>query len=203
MTLDRWLAFLGVLVVVLCTPGPDFAVVLRHALRSPRRGALAAAGVVCGLGVHTTAAGLGLSALVTAHPDVLVVIRYAGAAYLVWLGVQAIRAAIAACGEPTEDPPGSARPFVDGFAGNLLNPKALLFFLGLIPQFVVPGPAVTAQILVLAGSTVAASVVWWSVVVLLAAQGRAAMRRRPVRRSVDGIAGTALIGVAIGVATAA
>src|ERR1700754_1129926 len=83
MTIERWSAFLGVLLVVLCTPGPDFAVVLRHALADARRGVRAAAGIVTGLAVHTTAAALGLSALLAARPDVLVAIRWLGAAYLV------------------------------------------------------------------------------------------------------------------------
>jgi threonine/homoserine/homoserine lactone efflux protein len=88
---------------------------------------------------------------------------------------------------------------VDGLASNLLNPKALLFFLGLIPQFVVPGPGVTAQLLLLAGSTVVAAVLWWAVVILAAARGRAALDRSRVRRAVDAVTGGALLAVAVGV----
>jgi threonine/homoserine/homoserine lactone efflux protein len=84
-------------------------------------------------------------------------------------------------------------------ASNLLNPKALLFFLGLIPQFVVPGPTVTAQLLLLAGTTVVASVLWWAVVIAVAARGRAALARARVRRAVDAVTGGALLAVAIGV----
>ena len=199
MTLERWTAFVGVLLVVLCTPGPDFTVVLRHALASPSRGARAAAGIVTGLTVHTAAAAVGLSAVLAARPDVLTAIRLAGAAYLVWLAAHALRAAL------TRDPAAvparvhSPRPYLDGLASNLLNPKALLFFLGLIPQFVVPGPTVTAQLLLLAGTTVAASVLWWTVVIGVAARGRAALDRSRVRRAVDAVTGGALLAVAIGV----
>jgi threonine/homoserine/homoserine lactone efflux protein len=200
VTLERWTAFVGVLLVVVFTPGPDFAVVLRHALAGPARGVRAAAGNVTGLAGHTAAAALGLSAVLAARPDVLTAIRLAGAAYLVWLAVHALRAAFArdAAGKPAR--PRSPHPYLDGLATNLLNPKALLFFLGLIPQFVVPGPTVTAQLLLLAGTTVAAAVLWWTVVILAAARGRAVLGRSHVRRAVDGVTGGALLAVALGVA---
>ncbi|GAA5116140.1 LysE family translocator [Pseudonocardia adelaidensis] len=199
MTPERWTAFVGVLLVVLCTPGPDFAVVLRHALADPRRGAKAAAGIVTGLAGHTAAAALGLSAVLAARPDVLTAVRFAGAAYLGWLGVQALRAAFARAPAAAARVR-SSRPYLDGLAGNLLNPKALLFFLGLIPQFVVPGPTVTAQLLLLAGTTVLASVMWWAIVIPVVARGRAALARSRVRRAVDAATGGALLAVAVGVA---
>jgi len=201
VTLERWTAFIGVLLVVVFTPGPDFAVVLRHALGGAARGVRAAAGNVTGLAVHTTAAALGLSAVLAARPDVLTAIRLAGAAYLGWLAVQAIRAAFvrdAAAAHPERTR--SVHPYLDGLATNLLNPKALLFFLGLIPQFVVPGPTVTAQLLLLAGTTVAAAVLWWTVVILAAARSRAVFGRARVRRAVDGTTGGVLLAVAVGIA---
>jgi threonine/homoserine/homoserine lactone efflux protein len=202
MTLERWTGFVGVLLVVVFTPGPDFAVVLRHALAGPVRGVRAAAGNVTGLAAHTTAAALGLSAVLAARPDVLTAIRVAGAAYLGWLAVQAIRAAFAR--HAVDAHPARARsahPFLDGLATNLLNPKALLFFLGLIPQFVVPGPTVTAQLLLLAGTTVVAAVLWWILVITVAARGRAVLGRVRVRRAVDGVTGGVLLAVAVGIAT--
>jgi threonine/homoserine/homoserine lactone efflux protein len=199
VSVERWTAFVGVLLVVLCTPGPDFAVVLRHALEHPGRGARAAAGIVTGLAGHTAAAAFGLSAVLAARPDVLTAIRLAGAAYLAWLGAQALRAAWrpAPAAVPQARTP---HPYRDGVASNLLNPKALLFFLGLIPQFVVPGPTMTGQVLLLAATTVVASVLWWAVVILAAARGRAALARTRARRAVDGITGGALLGVALTVA---
>jgi threonine/homoserine/homoserine lactone efflux protein len=207
VSIERWVAFVGVLLVVLCTPGPDFAVVLRHALAGPRRGVRAAAGIVTGLAVHTTVAALGLSAVVAARPDVLTAIRWAGAVYLLLLGVQGVRAALRRRPE-VPAPAGSipaplpvGRPFVDGLVGNLLNPKALLFFLGLIPQFLDHDHAAGGQILLLAGTTVAAAVLWWTLVIAAAARGRAALRHRKTRRVVDAVTGTALVGVALGVIT--
>jgi threonine/homoserine/homoserine lactone efflux protein len=200
MTLERWTAFVGVLLVVVFTPGPDFAVVLRHSFAGPRQGFRAAAGMVSGLAGHSAAAAVGLSAVLAARPDVLTAIRLAGAAYLVWLGVQALRAAFRRGAASREARTRSAHPYLDGLATNLLNPKALLFFLGLIPQFVVPGPTVTAQLLLLAGTTVVAAALWFAVVVLAAARGRAVLARSRVRRAVDAVTGGALLAVALGVA---
>jgi threonine/homoserine/homoserine lactone efflux protein len=199
VTLERWTAFVGVLLVVLCTPGPDFAVVLRHALAGPRRGVRAAAGIVTGLAGHTAAAALGLSAVLAARPDVLTAIRLAGAAYLMWLAVHALRAALVRDPAAATARVRSPHPYLDGLASNLLNPKALLFFLGLIPQFVVPGPTVTAQLLLLAGTTVLASTLWWAIVILVAGRGRTALGRSRVRRAVDAVTGGALLAVAVGV----
>jgi threonine/homoserine/homoserine lactone efflux protein len=200
VSIERWTAFVGVLLVILCTPGPDFAVVLRHSLEHPRRGARAAAGIVTGLAGHTAAAALGLSAVLAARPDVLTAIRLTGAAYLAWLGAQALRAAFRPAPAVAAQRSRIPHPYRDGLATNLLNPKALLFFLGLIPQFVVPGPAVTAQLLLLAATTVVGSVLWWATVILVAARGRAALARSRVRRGVDGATGGALLAVALTVA---
>ncbi len=203
MSPERWTAFVAVLLVLLCAPGPDFAVVLRHALVSTRAGTRAAAGVVTGLVGHTAAAALGLSAVVAARPEVLVGLRIAGAAYLAWLGLRTLLAALRSA--PRGAAPGPAtpagHPFRDGLAGNLLNPKALLLFLGLLPQFVAP-PGVTAQILLLAATTVVASVLWWAVVIAAAARGRALLGRGRARRAVDAGTGAVLVGVAVGVVLA-
>ena len=202
MSPERWSAFVAVLLVVLCAPGPDFAVVLRHALTSARAGTRAAAGVATGQLGHTAAAALGLSAVVAARPDVLALLRAAGTAYLAWLGLRTLLGALRRA--PDAAPGGvvarAGRPFRDGLAGNLLNPKALLLFLGLLPQFVAP-PGVTAQVLLLAATTVVASVLWWALVIAAAARGRAVLGGR-ARRAVDAGTGAVLVGVAVGVALA-
>jgi threonine/homoserine/homoserine lactone efflux protein len=196
MTFERWLAFVGVMLVLVCTPGPDFAVVVRHALADRRHGVGAAAGIVTGLAVHTTAAAVGLSALVAAHPGVLTGIRVAGAAYLVLLGLQALRSALPASRGAHATPQRSGRPYVDGLAGNLLNPKALLLFLGLLPQFVAPGRGVVGQILLLAATIVVIVVLWYALVIGLAGRSRGRLRRAGARRAVNAVTGTALMAVA-------
>ncbi|PRX46570.1 threonine/homoserine/homoserine lactone efflux protein [Prauserella shujinwangii] len=206
MTVERWLAFVGVLLVVLCTPGPDFLVVLRHSLRGGiRAGMYTAAGIVTGLTVHTITAAAGLSMLVAAHPPVLRGIQLAGAAYLAWLGVTALRASLprrggAAAAEIAVDgPPAGTHPYRDGFASNVLNPKAVLFFVGLLPQFVTTGATaatVTAQTLLLAVTTVVASALWWALVIQVTGRGRRLMTGPRTRRLIEGVAGTAFLGLA-------
>lgn len=201
MSVERWIAFAGVLLVVLVTPGPDFAVVLRHAAAGARAGAAASAGIVLGLGVHTIAAAAGLSALIAAHPGVLSVLTAVGAAYLFFLGTQALRAALRPGAGPGHAVRGTAHPFRDGLAGNLLNPKALLFFLGLIPQFVAADRPVTPQVLIMAATTIGAAVLWWCVVVGVVAgtvaRGRRLLHRPRARRIVDTVCGTALVGLSL------
>ncbi|UZG60201.1 LysE family translocator [Rhodococcus opacus] len=172
MSVDRWLAFLSLLLIVLCTPGPDFAVIVRHAVNEASRGIAAAIGVILGLFTHTLAVAVGLAALIAAHPGALSVLRMMGAAYLVWLGTRAVWAAIAtpAAGqrdvaEQSGGDTGTAwgAALRQGYSTNVLNPKALLFFLGLIPQFV-GTTTVTGLAALLAVVTIAVAAVWWAVV---------------------------------------
>ncbi len=212
MTPDRWFAFVAVLTVAVVVPGPDFAVALRSALSGIRPGLAAAAGIVTGLAVHTGAAALGLSALVATHPALLTGLRIAGACYLLLLGVQALAAAVRSRrdetghGDPTPAvpaPPAAARStpgraYRAGLVVNLLNPKALLFFLGLLPQFVDPrAGSVAAQTLLLAGTTIAAAATWFALLVLAVARGRAVLTRPAARRRVDALAGVAFVGLAV------
>lgn len=200
MSLTEWLAFGSLLSIVLFTPGPDFVLILRHSLADRRTGAVVAAGVITGLVVHTAAASLGLSALVATRPQLLSALTYAGAAYLTWLGVTAIRSAFRARGvgdtivAPSEPIP-SLRAYRYGFLSNLLNPKALLFFLGLLPQFVEPGQGAGVRTLTLAGATVVAAALWWALVVVLAAGAGRKLRRPGVGKRIDAISGVLLVGL--------
>lgn len=200
MTVGQWLAFGSLLSIVLFTPGPDFVLILRHSLSDRRTGAAVAAGVTSGLVVHTAAASLGLSALVATRPQLLSALTYAGAAYLTWLGISALRNAFRAGKSeagltPAENSIGIGTAFRRGLMSNLLNPKALLFFLGLLPQFVEPGAGAGVRTLVLAGATVIAAALWWAVVVVLAAGAGRKLRRPGVGRRIDVVTGVLLVGL--------
>jgi threonine/homoserine/homoserine lactone efflux protein len=187
MSPERWAAFVGVLVVVLVVPGPDFAVVVRHSLSGPRPGLRASAGILTGLLLHTGAAAVGLSALVSARPWLLDVVRVAGACYLAWLGLRALRTFLrpAASGSsPALEGHGS--PYRDGLAANALNPKAILFFLGLLPQFMTAEGSVLVQTLLLAATTLVLCALWWALVVWAVSRGRGLSGRPRVRRTLDG-----------------
>ena len=200
MSVGQWLAFGSLLSIVLFTPGPDFVLILRHSLADRRTGAVVAAGVISGLFVHTAAASLGLSALVATRPQLLSALTYAGAAYLTWLGISAIRSAFKARasdeGIPAaKEPIAVTTAFRYGFLSNLLNPKALLFFLGLLPQFIEPGEGAGLRTLMLAGATVVAAALWWAIVVVLAAGAGKKLRRPGVGERIDVVTGVLLVGL--------
>ena len=142
---EAWtvLAFVPAALVLNLTPGADMLFCLGQGLRSgPRAAVMASAGISAGSMVHVTLAGLGLGALMAAHPMAFDVIRWLGVAYLLYLAAQAFRAQ----GRARASGPGlpAWHAFGRGFVVNLTNPKVILFVLAFIPQFVVPeaGPVI-------------------------------------------------------------
>lgn len=138
--LDTLSAFIGLCVVLAVTPGPDMLFITANALSGGSRAGVAAMlGTAVGSVFHATMAALGLSAIVAASPLAYEIIRYAGAAYLVWLGIQAIR-------NPSMLQMQAERMrgrrllavFRGGVISNVLNPKVLVFVLALLPPFVHP-----------------------------------------------------------------
>jgi threonine/homoserine/homoserine lactone efflux protein len=138
------LAFFAVTVLVLnATPGVDLAFTLVSTLKGgARAGLAAAAGIASGCVVHTVAAAFGLAALLAASSAAFSVVKWAGAAYLLWLALGMLRqglrrAAPAAAGAlPVSSSPSPLYLFRQGFLTNVLNPKVALFFLALLPQFI-------------------------------------------------------------------
>ncbi|GLW35639.1 LysE family translocator [Actinoplanes regularis] len=148
ISLSVLLGYLTAIALLMITPGPDMMFVLTNAGRyGARAGMVAALGVACGEMLHVAAVVAGLAALLVSSPVLFAVIRYAGAAYLVYLGVQALRQrAIALDGDGA--PAGNA--FLRGLVTNLLNPKMILFSVAFLPQFVRPAAGnVTGQLIVL------------------------------------------------------
>ena len=134
------------------TPGVDLLLtVSRTAQSGPRAGAMAAAGIAMGCALHALAAAFGLAALLALSAQAFVVVKWLGAAYLVWLGLGLLRAAWRATPAVGAGRPAPQRRLADGSAGadfrrglltNLLNPKVALFMLAFVPQFI---PAQTAH----------------------------------------------------------
>ncbi len=155
-------AFVIAVAAVVVSPGPDTMVILRYALASGRRAGFAAvAGVQLGLMVHTVLAVLGVSLIIASSPVLFKLVAVAGAAYLAWLGVQGFRGAAAFRpdgGRPSSD---LARACRDGILTNLLNPKVILLFLALFPNFVDTGrDDVPAQLVTLAVVLIVVNVIW-------------------------------------------
>ena len=185
------------------TPGLDTALVLRAALTRGRREAVAtAAGIVGGLFVWGAAAAVGVSALLTASDVAYDVLRYAGAAYLVWFGgrllVRAVRGHALSTPSPDGTTPASAwRAARLGLVTNLLNPKVGVFYVALLPQFVPAGSDPLAVGLLLAAVHGLLSVVWFALLIGLAAVLSRWLRRPGTVRGIDGITGTALVGFGV------
>ena len=134
MTVHTWLAFVAVALAVSLLPGPAVVAVVSSALRGGFRASLAAnAGVLVGDAVFVTAAAGGLGALLVASHTLFIAIRWAGIAYLGYLG---IRALLAPAGAQSQERPDSRRAFRLGLSTQLANPKIVLFFGALLPQFV-------------------------------------------------------------------
>jgi threonine/homoserine/homoserine lactone efflux protein len=123
------------------TPGPDFAYIVARSVQfGCRAGMVAALGICVGCFVHIAAAAIGLSALIAASSLAFAVLKWAGALYLVYVGISMLRARAAGAGPPHSTNPvqsqASGRVFLQGLLTNALNPKVAIFFLALLPQFI-------------------------------------------------------------------
>jgi threonine/homoserine/homoserine lactone efflux protein len=191
------IGFVLLAAVVICTPGPDTALTIRNTLLGGRANGLRTAqGVAVGQALWTLAASAGIAALVAASQPVFTAVRIAGAAYLVWLGLQALAAAVR--GRRHEERlRGSAAGFRQGLLSNLANPKMAVFFTSLLPQFGTGFGELLALGLVFSTMTL----VWLSAYAFAIARTKRFLVRGRVRRVLDAV--TAFTLVAFGVRLAA
>lgn len=152
VSLENLLLYIPLAALLVMLPGPDFALIVRTSLAEGRSsGQAAACGVALGIMVHTSAAMLGISAVIAQSVTLFTLLRYAGAAYLFWMGIHALRAGrevtaavVRHGGQEEEVQPVRGlrrRAFRQGFLTNALNPKAVVFFLTMLPQFLDPHAA--------------------------------------------------------------
>ncbi|MFF9161659.1 LysE family translocator [Streptomyces longwoodensis] len=140
------LSFLALDLLLVCVPGADWAYTIAAGVRG-RSVSAAVGGLVCGYAVHTALAVAGLAVLVAGSPALLTALTVAGAGYLVWLGWSVLRRPGVPSGEPGGSGPGAlpgesgGRVFLRGAAISGLNPKGLLLYLSVLPQFLVTGGA--------------------------------------------------------------
>ncbi|TXC93942.1 LysE family transporter [Streptomyces sp. ISID311] len=203
------IAFTGVAAGMVAMPGADFAVVVRSALDSRRAGVAAAVGVAGGLLVHTALAVAGLAAVLVAVPALFGAVQLLGGVYLLYLGARALAAAVrrpAATADPTAGPAagapaggghpaallGTAQSLRQGFLANVLNPKAPVLFLSLLPQFVPAGQPALPRTLLLATMVVALALVWFPAVALLVDRLGTWLRRPQVARALEATTGALL-----------
>ena len=157
--LSSFLAFLGVSTLVIVTPGPDTALTIRNTLLGGRRGGVfTALGIVTGQAIWAVATSVGIVALLVASEPLFLAVKYAGAGYLVYLGAQALWAALrpqsgdGITPAATIEGPAQLRPLAalrQGIISDLGNPKMAVFFASLLPQFAPAGNATVAALLAL------------------------------------------------------
>jgi threonine/homoserine/homoserine lactone efflux protein len=193
------LSSLGSFVVVVglltLTPGMDTALILRTAVvDAPRR----AWGVVFGIQAGTLIWGVltsaGITALLTASRLAYDVLRWAGACYLIWIGLSMLWSARRRAEPPPPEPESAAPGWRRGLLTNLLNPKMGAFYVALLPQFIPPGTSAFGFGVLLTCIHIALGIAWSTALVLLAHRLRTVLRRPKARRILDRITGTVITG---------
>ena len=205
---STFLAFLGVSLIVIVTPGPDTALTIRNTLFGGRgAGVSTVAGVVAGQAVWALATSLGVVALLVASEPLFLAIKYAGAAYLILLGIQALRAALrpplqrlAAGGArgAIRLTPGAA--FRQGLVSNLGNPKMAVFFASLLPQFVPVGGATFWAFLSLGIVFCGMTFTWLAAYAVVVAKAGEVLLHPKVRRAMEAATGAVLIALGLRIA---
>ena len=197
--------FVTASIILIVTPGPDMMYVMARGMGQGRRaGLLSALGVCTGLLFHVFAAALGLSALLRTSLVAYSIVKYVGAAYLVYLGVRTLLDR--GGGERVEARPAArgVKIFFQGVLSNVLNPKVALFFLAFLPQFApATGASAFLPMLVLGFTFVGLGIVWLiGLACLSGSLGHWLSGNRRVKRAMQAIAGIALVGLGVRIALA-
>jgi len=210
--------------LVILAPGPDSLLVMRNTMRGGRRaGWVTACGTLSGLTIWALAAALGLSALLRVSHVAYDVLRFCGAAYLIWLGATSLgnfrrrragparppqaaseasrRPRPAGVAAPGGAPARPARAYLNGVLSNLLNPKISVFFMAFLPAFVPAGASASRFSLVLGAWFVMETGLWLALVAWLADRGMRWLRRPAVQRWLERFTGIVLIGFGLRLAT--
>jgi threonine/homoserine/homoserine lactone efflux protein len=200
------LAFLAVSSLIIMTPGQDTLLTIRNTLGGGRiAGVLTAIGVASGQLTWTLAAGVGFASALIAYPAAFSAVRLAGAVYLVILGGQSLRTAIAerqAVSVTESGPvPNGGAAFRQGLVSNLANPKMLLFFTSLLPQFSIDGGPFDLVVLGLVFCLL--TLCWLCLYAVVVAKLRVVLARGAIWRALEGAAGIALVALGVRIASAA
>ncbi|MBL0726068.1 LysE family translocator [Piscinibacter sp. HJYY11] len=204
---SSFLAFLVISAVVIATPGPDTALTIRNVVAGGRPAGLATAlGVSVGQLIWAIATSLGLVAVLLASEPIFHALRLAGAAYLVYLGVQSLRSALSKSAFPSlkQQAPSTLSPrkaFFQGILNDLANPKMAVFFASVLPQFAPQGQGMLSHLILLGLVFSLLTFAWLAIYVSLVAFAGAWLSHSKVRRAVDGVAGFTLVGMGVRVAT--
>jgi RhtB (resistance to homoserine/threonine) family protein len=197
------IAFTIVAAALTVTPGADTLLVVRNVLRGGRRdGLLTMAGICTGLYVHALLSALGVSVILMHSATAFTVLKIAGACYLVWLGLQSLRgAARDAVPQPAKAVAvirvSPSRCFREGFLTNVLNPKVAVFYLAFLPQFIGPDDPILQKSLLLTAIHFLQGIAWLGGVAFVVDRSRRFFLRPMIRRWMDAVCGTLLIGLGL------
>jgi len=180
------------------SPGVDTVLVLRNTARGGvKDGMLTNLGIGSGLFIHATVSALGISAILLQSAWAFTALKIAGAAYLIWLGINSLRGAVKGAGSlqvasvrGSCDPKRSLR---EGLLSNVLNPKPIVFYMAFLPQFIDPAGSVLSQSLFLAAIHFVISCSWQGALVLLVERARRMLAKPAVGSWLDGITGSAMV----------
>jgi len=203
--LTLWGLFVAASLVLLLTPGPAVLYIVARSVQQGRP-----AGLVCVIGihlgtiVHITAAAVGLSALLVSSALAFALVKYLGAAYLIWMGVRTLMAKAPDPETPVIQAKSLHRAFRDGFVVNLLNPKTAIFFLSFLPQFVDPARgSVHWQVLALGLTFMALGLLSDGMFALVAGTAGDFLRRsQRLQRLLRWFSGASFIGLGVSAALA-
>jgi threonine/homoserine/homoserine lactone efflux protein len=200
--LANTLILLTVCTLGLLSPGPDMMLILKNSLTRHRSAALATVwGISAAIVIHMTYCVLGLGFLLMRHPQIFKMVQYAGAAYLIYIGVRALTAIVPTSGQldKTASRSGRRLGFAQGFWCNLLNPKAAFFFMALFTQMLSPQLGLQERVFYAMVVILHSFIMWTLLVLLLQARAvqQAVMRSRVV---VERIFGGLLVALGIKVA---
>lgn len=194
------LAFTGIAALLTITPGADTMLVIRSVLgRGQRAGFLTAFGICCGLFVHATLSAIGLSLILVRSAAAFEIVKFAGVAYLVWLGAQSLSRGMRGAEHastllgPTPAQRSRTRAFMEGLLTNVLNPKVAIFYVAFLPQFITPDDAVFAMSILLAAIHFVLGIVWLSLVSVMLGRLRAVLTKPVVQRRLEACTGAILI----------
>jgi threonine/homoserine/homoserine lactone efflux protein len=198
MDMSSMLLFSATVLPLICTPGPDMLFIASQALGGKASAGLrATAGVCAGYGVHSLLVALGLAAIIAASPLLFELLRWIGVAYLAWLAFKLIRSAFKAGGLQVQARAGDA-PFKRGFLTAVLNPKGMMIYFAILPQFMRADQSAALQAVVLSAIFIGlCALVYALLSVVLASTGRYGAFGDRRRRWVEGVSG-GLVAVAAG-----
>lgn len=193
-----FVAGLAVLALLTISPGADMALVAKITLEQGRRAALLATlGICSGLFVHATASALGLSVILATSAEAFTVVKLAGAAYLVYLGVQALRSSFRDDVVAAAAPRRAASPFLQGLLSNVLNPKVAVFYLTFMPQFMSPGDNVLVRSLAFAVAHAVMGIMWLTAYAYVLSRISVVLARSGARRWLERVTGGVLIALGL------